>query len=439
MTTFRMPSLGADMERGTITEWHVQPGDHVTRGQIVATVDTEKADIEVEVFADGVIGEILVPVGVEVEVGAPLATILGATEEATAPPPAAPPPAPVAAPPAGAPRVPRTRSPLVRHLAEELHVDLATVTPSPDGVVHRVDVERAAAHAAPLPPTTRPRAATPRARRLAAERGIDLATVTSRHADGAIHADDLDTAQPATPGTAAPSTAPPPTPAAPGDSAAKLQRAVGRLMERSKREIPHYYLSHEIDCQRALAWLEARNADRPVTERVLPAALLLRATVLALTAVPECNGHYVDGEFVPATHVHLGVAVSTRGGGLLSPVIAHAETLTLDELMVAMRDIVNRTRGGTLRSSDTDQATVTVTNLGDQGTDRVFGVIVPPQVAIIGFGRITERPWARDGMLAVHRTVTASLSADHRVSHGHRGAKLLTTMAAVLDEPGTRL
>jgi pyruvate dehydrogenase E2 component (dihydrolipoamide acetyltransferase) len=306
-------------------------------------------------------------------------------------------------------------------------------------VVHPVDVERAAAHAAPLPPTTRPRAATPRARRLAAERGIDLATVATRHADGAIHADDLDTAQPATPGTAAPSTAPPPKPAAPGDSAAKLQRAVGRLMERSKREIPHYYLSHEIDCQRALAWLEARNADRPVTERVLPAALLLRATVLALTAVPECNGHYVDGEFVPATHVHLGVAVSTRGGGLLSPVIAHAETLALDELMAAMRDIVNRTRGGTLRSSDTDQATVTVTNLGDQGTDRVFGVIVPPQVAIIGFGRITERPWARDGMLAVHRTVTASLSADHRVSHGHRGAKLLTTMAAVLDEPEARL
>jgi len=210
-------------------------------------------------------------------------------------------------------------------------------------------------------------------------------------------------------------------------------------MARSKREIPHYYLSHEIDCHRALTWLESRNAARPVAERVLPAALLLRATVLALGSVPECNGHYLDEAFVPAEHVHLGVAVSTRGGGLVSPVIAHADTLTLDELMAAMRELVARTRGGALRSSDTDRATVTVTNLGDQGADRVFGVIVPPQVAIIGFGRIAERPCACDGMLTVHRMVTASLSADHRVSHGHRGARLLTTIAAVLDDPEGKL
>jgi pyruvate dehydrogenase E2 component (dihydrolipoamide acetyltransferase) len=214
-----------------------------------------------------------------------------------------------------------------------------------------------------------------------------------------------------------------------------LQRAVGRLMERSKREIPHYYLAEDIDMGRALAWMEACNTARSVKERLLPAALLLRAVVLATSEVPEVNGTYVDGVFHHTDAVHLGIAVSQRRGGLIAPVIRDAHTLSLHRLMALMLEVVGRARSGALRSSDVDSATITVTNLGDQGVDGVWGVIIPPQVAIVGFGRIRERPWAEHGMLAARPVVTASLSGDHRVSHGHRGARFLGAVARALENP----
>jgi pyruvate dehydrogenase E2 component (dihydrolipoamide acetyltransferase) len=185
----------------------------------------------------------------------------------------------------------------------------------------------------------------------------------------------------------------------------------------------------------ALAWCEARNATVPVEQRVLPAALLLRAVVLACRAVPECNGHYVDGRFEPASHVDLGIAVSARDGTLLAPVVTAAEERGLDGLMAALRDVVARARARTLRAEHTAPASITVTSLGDQGVDVVQGVIVPPQVAIVGFGAVAARPRVRDGAVTVRRTVIATLSADHRVSHGHRGARFLRAVADVLARP----
>jgi pyruvate dehydrogenase E2 component (dihydrolipoamide acetyltransferase) len=206
-------------------------------------------------------------------------------------------------------------------------------------------------------------------------------------------------------------------------------------MERSKREIPHYYLEEAIDLQRALVWLEAENRARPVPERILPAVLLLKATALALRESRELCGTWVEGGFRPASGIHVGVAISLRGGGTLAPAIRDVDRLALPELMAKLRDLVARTRRGVLRGSEVSDASITVTSLGEQGVAKVFGVIQPPQVALVGFGRIAERPWAEAGTLVVRPTIAATLSADHRASDGARGARFLAAIAKRLAEP----
>jgi pyruvate dehydrogenase E2 component (dihydrolipoamide acetyltransferase) len=231
-----------------------------------------------------------------------------------------------------------------------------------------------------------------------------------------------------------PPKAAPPRPASDQDRRDAARRATGALMARSKHEIPHYYLATTIDVGRAMSWLADVNAARPVTERLLPAALLLKATALAACEVPVMNGSWQE-EFHPASAVHLGVAVSLRGGGLVAPAIRDADRLELDALMRALRDVVGRARAGTLRSSEVSDATITVTNLGDQGAEEVFGVIYPPQVALVGFGRIIERPWASDGLLGVRPVVRVTLSGDHRVSDGHQGSQFLAAIDRLLNAP----
>jgi len=214
-----------------------------------------------------------------------------------------------------------------------------------------------------------------------------------------------------------------------------MRAAIGDLMAKSKREIPHYYLTQNIDLRTAMEWMRDVNAGRGAEQRLVPAALLLKAVAKAVPKVPEVNGFYTDGAFHRGGGVHLGVAVSLRGGGLVAPAIHDADTRDLDDLMAALKDLVARARAGRLRGSEMSDPTITVTNLGDQGVESVVGVIYPPQVALVGFGRIVERPWAVDGMLAVHPIVTASLAADHRVTDGHRGGLFLSAVDDLLQSP----
>ena len=219
------------------------------------------------------------------------------------------------------------------------------------------------------------------------------------------------------------------------DRATLMRRAIARSMARSKREIPHYYLATTIDLRAALRHLDEMNEQRPITARILPAALLIRATALAIRTVPEVNGFYVDDRFEPSAAVHLGVAVSLREGGLVAPAIHDADTLDLDETMRVLSDLVKRARAWRLRSSEMSDPTITVTNLGDRGVETAFPVIIPPQVAIVSFGRIVDEPRAVDGMLAVHPVVHATLAADHRVSDGHRGGLFLDALDHLLHDP----
>ncbi|WP_242343456.1 2-oxo acid dehydrogenase subunit E2, partial [Anaeromyxobacter terrae] len=214
-----------------------------------------------------------------------------------------------------------------------------------------------------------------------------------------------------------------------------IRQAIAAAMARSKREIPHYYLAADLDLSRALAWLSEENARRSVADRLLPAVLLLKATARAARAVPEVNGFHVDGAFRPSEAVHLGVAISLRQGGLVAPALHDVDRRPLGELMRALTDLVTRARKGGLRSSELSDATLTVTSLGDLGAGAVYGVIYPPQVALVGFGKILTRPWAADGRVEARPVVTATLSGDHRVSDGLRGAQFLAELARLLETP----
>ena len=379
-----MPSLGADMEAGTLVEWLKRPGDRVRRGDIVAVVETQKGAIEIDIFEDGVIERCLVEPGTTVPVGTPLALIAGA-QPAAAVKVLEIPATPAAAAPAAAPRVEpapeawRARaSPAARRLASERGIALAGLSGSgPSGAILYADVERAAAGAGSGPALTK---------------RLDLK---------------------------------------------EMRRAIAAAMARSKREIPHYYLSTTIDLTGALAWLEAANATRPSAQRLLLAALLLKAVARALGQAPEFNGFFTAEGFQPGSGIHIGTAIAIRGGGLIAPAIRDADKLSLEDLMARLRDLVTRARSGALRSSEMSDPTITVTNLGERGVEMVFGVIYPPQVALVGFGMPVERPWAVAGEVAARHVLTTTLAADHRASDGHRGALFLADIDRRLQSPET--
>ncbi len=414
---FAMPSLGADMDAGTILEWRVGPGDRVARGDLVAVVETDKADIDIEVWQSGTVTELLVEPGLEVPVGTPLALIdldegTGAApgrgpESASGPSPA---PGPSDRSAAAATPTPTTNAP-----------GPVTLTAPPTAAVTN-------GPALPIP-------ASPLARRLAAERGIDLATVTPSGPEGAIVARDLDAgrSRPEPRSRPAPRTEPEREPEQ--TSAERMRSAIAEVMARSKRDIPHYYLAQDIDLQAAMTWLAASNAERSVEDRILPSALLLKAVAVAAAANPQLNGFWIGDRFRPGDGVHLGVAVSLRGGGLVAPAIHDTDGRSLDELMAALRDLVGRARSGRLRGSEMTDSTLTVSNLGDRGVDLIAGVIYPPQVALVGLGRVSTRPAVVDGQILARPQVTATLSADHRATDGQLGARYLTTIDRLLQKP----
>jgi pyruvate dehydrogenase E2 component (dihydrolipoamide acetyltransferase) len=275
----------------------------------------------------------------------------------------------------------------------------------------------------------------PAARSRAQALGIDPVGLRGTGVDGAVTLADVERAA-SQPGLA-PAAASLPRAQGSGFDAEQMRQAIAAAMSRSKREIPHYYLASTIDFGVAADWLDAYNRDRAPQERLLPAVLLLKAAARALVEVPQLNGFHVDGSFRPGAGIHVGWAIALRGGGLIAPAIHDADRRKLPELMLALRDLVGRARAGGLRSSELIDPTVTVTSLGDRGAESVLGVIHPPQVAMIGFGRIVERPWVVDGRVVPRLLVSASLSGDHRASDGHLGGRLLAAIEDALQLPAS--
>lgn len=397
MIEFKLPSLGSDMDHGTLVQWCVQPGQAVKKGDIVAVVDTSKAAVDVEIWVDGSIHRLLAAVGDTIPVGTPMALVLAPGE---------------AAPSA------EDKAPVKPH--ERERVVPPTMPTAPAGATPVVRPSPAA------PPPGRVRV-TPAARQRALQLHLLPDTLHGTGPDGAVTLDDVE--------RAAGSAKRAPEPAGPADRAAEMRKAIAAAMARSKREIPHYYLGEAIAMRAALEWLRAFNAGRSITERVLPAALLLKAVARTLPSTPQLNGHFIDGVFRAATSAHIGVAISLRGGGLVAPALHDVGALSLPQVMRQLADLVQRARAGSLRSSEMSDPTITVTNLGEQSVQSVLGVIYPPQVALVGFGCIADRPWAADGALTVMPTVHASLAADHRSSDGHLGAAFLSRLRDALQNP----
>jgi pyruvate dehydrogenase E2 component (dihydrolipoamide acetyltransferase) len=437
MIEFRMPSLGADMEDGVFVDWRVAPGDRVARGQVACVVETQKGAIEVEIWDAGTVARLVAEPGQRIPVGRTMAIVAAEDEDwqavaASSATAAAPAVAPATTTAAAAP------------------VRAATAGPA---------MQAAVSPAAAARPTARPGLlprASPAARKRAAELGVDLDALAAATGGAPINVADVEraAAAPAAPApapSAAPSAAPstaasaaaaaaqaPPAGTAPGAAPspeAAMRAAIAAAMARSKREIPHYYLGTEIDVERALQWLERFNEGRPLAGRVLFAAFALRAVALALRAVPDLNGQFVDGRFRRSEAIHVGVVTSLRGGGIVVPAVHDADRLELPDLMASLHDVLARARSGRLRSSDLADSTITVTNLGDLGVETVYGVIYPPQVALVGLGRVLARPAVRDGAIVATRTMNATLSGDHRVTDGLTGARFLSALRERFEHP----
>ena len=387
MAEFLMPTLGADMTDGTLVQWKKKEGDRITKGEIIAEVDTEKAAIDVESHTTGIIERLITKPGDKVPVG----TVMAIIREEGRPTASVVSPQTVTTPPTPPPPVHRTES--------------GTVAPSQAGRLRM----------------------SPAARKLAAERGIDASRLQGTGPEGAITLEDIERATTATADIAKPVGA--------ADRQARMRQTIAAAMTRSKREIPHYYLSTTIDMGRAITWLKDSNEQRPVTERLLYGVLLIKAVALALRRVPELNALWKDGEAGRNERIHIGTAISLRQGGLVAPALHDADRLSLSELMQNFQDLVKRARAGSLRSSELSDPTITVTSLGEQGVETVFGVIYPPQVALVGFGKVVERPWVADGLVVPRPVLMASLSADHRVTDGHRGGLFLAEIDRLLQEP----
>lgn len=397
MIEFLMPSLGADMEDGTLIEWRKKPGDSVKRGDIIAEVDTQKGLIEIEVFEEGTLTELLIKEGTKVPVGTVMALInpseivLETKKEE-----------PIPLQPIEEKKVPE----IPAELSEEIH-----------------------------------QKASPLARRIAAENNIDLSLIKRTGEDGAITKEDVENAinqrsESLKNNIAAISTEKEilkekekiSTPVE------TIRAAVAAAMSKSNRDIPHYYLEKKIDMTLATVWLLEANKKRAVKDRLLPAVLLIKAVAKSLQDFPDLNAVWENG-LQPKKEINIGFVVSLRDGGIIVPALHQANIKTADEIMADLNDIIPRARALKLRSSELSDSTITITNIGQDGVDTVYGVIYPPQVAIIGFGSVSEEAFAANGMLGIRSVLNVTLAGDHRATDGLTGSRFLVALDKNLQNP----
>lgn len=401
MGKFIMPSLGSQMIEAKLIQWHVKPGDTVKKGDIIGEIDTEKGLIDIEVFEDGTITELVAREGEVIPVGSVMAVINGEETKEKAKVKLAEEPKKkseevqgdgerkvVTKPKEEVKTVPVHRvkaSPLARRVAEDLNVDISKVKGSGDeGTIHRKDVESYAEQ------TT-------------ADETFDKELEMAEHISQA--------------------------------GQKSMRQSIAAAMSRSNREIPHYYLETEIDMKLALEWLEQANQKRSVNERLMLPELLIKAVANALTEVPQLNGFWTDEAMHIEEGIHVGFAVSLRQGGLVIPALMNADLKSIEEIRSEFVDMVNRAREGHLRSREISSATITITSLGERGAEKVYGVIYPPQVALVGFGKLTERAIAVKDSIGIRPMLSVVLAGDHRATDGHTGSRFLEKLNDQLQQP----
>ncbi|WP_291779060.1 dihydrolipoamide acetyltransferase family protein [Cecembia sp.] len=408
MISFKMPSLGADMEDGTLVEWRKQPGDLLKRGDIIADVDTQKGLIEIEFFGEGILEKHLVAEGEKIPVGTVMALIRGESDEITE-------------------EIPQENIPDQEKMVEPAKVEEGKIK------VPAASPQKAGGERVRISPL---------AKKIAETHQLDISKISGTGPDGAIVKADIDKclregqekkAKAKTdPIVTEPRYEPESKLAIPESEA--IRKAVAAAMSRSNQDIPHYYLEKRIDFSKAMLWLKEANKERSVQQRLLPVALMIKAVAKALDDVPDLNAVWEDG-LERKNEINIGFVVSLRTGGIMLPAILNADTLSVDGIMEKLNDLIPRARAFKLRSSELSKSTFTITSIGEGGADKVYGVIYPPQVGIVGFGEIRDEAIVAEGMIGIKPVVDVTLAADHRATDGLIGSKFLASLNKYLQNP----
>jgi pyruvate dehydrogenase E2 component (dihydrolipoamide acetyltransferase) len=372
-----MPALGMAQETGKVVRWLKAEGETVAKGEPLLEVETDKVTVELESPADGILAGISAAEGADVPVGETIAFVLAVGETV---------PEPVAAVPS----------------------EVATVVPRPSR--SEADVQAPAGG-------RRRSLASPKARRIAAERGVDLAALAGSGPGGAVVAADLDGSAAASNGVTVPA----------------IWRLMAERTTQSWQSVPHFYLRREVDASRLQSWRAAARA-RPGQERASHTDLLVRLVAEALRRHPRVNSSWSDGAVVRSERINVGIAVAVDDG-LVVPVVHDADRLSLADTVARRIELVDAARAGRLRPEDVTGGTFTVSNLGMYGVDSFDAIVNAPQAAILAVGRVADRVIPVDGQPAVRPVLQLSVSFDHRVVDGARGAEFVETLASLAEEP----
>lgn len=411
-----MPALGMAQETGTLIQWLKSAGDSVTKGEPLMEIETDKATVEIEAPASGILSSITAQAGDVIPVGQRIALIL-APGELESTPSLQPKPAPVSSPKTDSKPTPVSATPVAARLAAEHNLDITKIK-SNGGQIRKEDV--LAYLGTQNNPLTFTRVlASPKARRLAQERGVDLKSISGSGPDAAILTNDVLTVQVAQP---------------PSENltVSRMWRVMADRLTQAWTTIPHFYLLREVNASRLISWRE--KVQKNAAEKITYTDLIVKLTAAALKQYPRLNASWINDNIVLNPDVNIGLAVAVDDG-LLVPVIHRANEMNLSQLASSRSEIVNRAKSNKLSLDDLSGGTFTISNLGMYGVDAFNAIVNPPQAAILAVSRIADRVVALNGQPAVQPMMTLSLSCDHRVVDGARGAEFLQALAELIEEP----
>jgi pyruvate dehydrogenase E2 component (dihydrolipoamide acetyltransferase) len=438
-TNVIMPVLGMSQDSGKLVHWFKKAGERIEKGEPLMEVETDKATVEIESPASGILTKITAQEGDEVPVTQVVAVIQDGEDEVTPPTMSS---SIVQNVPADIVSSSISISPLAARMAAEHHLDVAQIKPSggriekADVLAHLENVNKMLSSTVGSPAIGKRVLASPKARRLAEERRIDIANLSGSGPDHAVLADDLPIQQMgsllkdpkaavSTPATAFP----------PNENEMPMSAAWSRMVDRlssSWQTTPHFYLMREVNATNLMSWREKVQAQTGA--KITYTDLMVKLVAMALRRHPQVNAHYLSGKLLLPADVNIGMAVATEDG-LLVPVIHRADTLGLSEISAVRIDLVDRGRAGKLRLEDMQGGTFTISNLGMYDVDAFNAMVNPGQAAILAVGRIAERVVAVNGQAVVQPMMVISISFDHRVVDGARGAQFLQTLATWIENP----
>jgi pyruvate dehydrogenase E2 component (dihydrolipoamide acetyltransferase) len=446
-TNVILPALGMAQETGKVVRWLKTEGEQVTKGEPLAEIETDKATVELEAPATGVLAKVSAAIDEDIPVGQVIAMIMAPGESPQKIASEFPPVEPAGTieqastdgheePPTGAGRIPGIAiSPLAERIAADLNVDLSLITPigrriqKADVLAYMQDQKKEAPDVLnELALYSQPRlaAASPKARRLAGEQGKDITAIKGSGPEGAVLAADVLAAGHAPTREDTPATIAGELPLS------NIWRLMAERTTQSWTSVPHFYLVREVNASRLITWRE--QILKRSAEKITYTDLLVKIVAASLRIHPRLNASWSAGKVTVKEEVHIGLAVAVEEG-LVVPVIHQAYKLSLNEIAQRREELVTKAQAGKLRPQDISGGTFTISNLGMYGVDAFNAIINQPQVAILAVGRIAERVVPVNGQPAVQPMALLTLSCDHRAVDGARGAQFLDTVAAFIEEP----